>query len=979
MADTRESNVSTYTNQSGYSDFKQESVGEHTTPGDLHHTPVFGNERAHLQGAAGGPVPPHVGGHLRVEDPTPTAPLTSSPPCPNSRGGDDDSADRSEIATRTEVGSALGAEGTLDADVALPPQSVPVEAISTGLGLPTTEEGSFDNATFLANASTRVSLVSAGSCTPQCHGSSNTAVPQEVVRSLVAEELSPIREGMASAMATCEENMMIMQSRMVNHLESQFGARFGGLGAELGERLQEGITEIAANMAQTFDEFKGEVRSSIAMETRQIRESLPDPAGARFAEEGGEGWGRPSFEPAPVAGSDAGARRAPDWIPVLPSAGCRPRAEEDTPVPPPRGDGARPACDSARPMPTPTTYGGAAPCASGRGAGPPGSAAPGAVPVFAASGAPSGFTASSGPGFHSATGAPTTTSGGSTGGVGPGPFGTSGGGSGGFFTGVGGGGFTPCGGGSGLGSAPPKPLPSGATEDWSFDVFVPGRADYVAAVAPGKDPRYFEEFVRLRAPWAFSSSATSLHDSVYKPRINEIYHSAVRLTSDLPVHKSEQKTLRAALGPGSLLRALHDSMTVFGYGAARKGFCKILVACACVETSKFEADMVVAAHLLDSLSHFNDVGKLGGRTFVKLSRMHDTITQRYTAKDGDGPADPEVIMEYIDSDFASTSSTMACDLESELRKVTLSSGLRPSALLDKYIFLYSAAEPDRSPAKRWESVQGRLRVLFREAAVGQAGEWLIPFADFVRSPGADEMSSAKWIKQFKTLESRTEVRAGMEAAMSLAAKTPRGEERRKAGADTAGRKSDDALVAAVGGLTKILQGQGGGLTSGGASVGASAGASNGSGGAMGSASTLIAALPTASEWTTAHGVPGQLTHFESGRPQLWTARNMKRMGMTVPDNLATMCPKNKLLGSDCPVCNAEGERPIKGWYISERSPQYNGVPRPKGAERAGTAWMHTLGYCPKIREKTHRWVRDHPEDMELFDPLPDGQDPGALP
>ena len=270
-----------------------------------------------------------------------------------------------------------------------------------------------------------------------------------------------------------------------------------------------------------------------------------------------------------------------------------------------------------------------------------------------------------------------------------------------------------------------------------------------------------------------------------------------------------------------------------------------------------------------------------------------------------------------------------------------------------------------------------MRVLFRDGAVGPAGEWLIPFADFVRSPGADEMSSEKWIRQFKTLEARTEVRVGMEAAMSSAAKTPRSEERRKGGTDTAGKRSDDALVAAVGGLTKFLQG--GGVANGGANTGPSAGASNGSGGALGSASTLIAALPTASEWTTAHGVPGQLTHFESGRPQLWTARNMKRMGMAVPDDLATTCPKGKLLGSDCPVCNAEGERKIKGWYISDKSPHYNGIPRPRGADRAGTAWMHTLGYCPKIREKTHRWVRDHPEDMELFDPLPDGQEPGALP
>lgn len=238
------------------------------------------------------------------------------------------------------------------------------------------------------------------------------------------------------------------------------------------------------------------------------------------------------------------------------------------------------------------------------------------------------------------------------------------------------------------------------------------------------------------------------------------------------------------------------------------------------------------------------------------------------------------------------------------------------------------------------------------------------------------MSSDTWKHQFKTLEARTEVRVGMEAAMASAAKTPRSEERRKGGADTAGKR-DDALVAAVGGLTKFLQG--GGVANGGANTGPSAGASNGSGGALGSASTLIAALPTASEWTTAHGVPGQLTHFESGRPQLWTARNMKRMGMAVPDDLATTCPKGKLLGSDCPVCNAEGERKVKGWYISPKNPHYNGVPRPNGADRAGTAWMHTLGYCPKIREKTHRWVRDHPEDMELFDPLPDGQEPGALP
>ena len=354
MAEPTESSASVYTNQSGYSDFVHENNGARATPGDLHHTPMSGNEQAHPQGAAGGSVLLHVGGLLHVEDSTPTAPLTSSPPCPDSRGGDDDSAGRSEGAARTEVGSVFGA---FDADVALPPQSVRVEAVSTGLGLPTTREGSFDNATFLANASTRVNLMGADSRTPQWRGPPNTAASQDVVRSLVSEELSPIREGMANAFAICEENMMTMQSRMAVQLESQLGAR---LGAELGERLQDGISEIAATMAQTFDDLKSEVRSSIAMEARHARESLPNPAGVRLAEEGGEDWTRPSFEPAPAVGSDAGAPRVPDWVPVPPATGYRPRAEEDTPVPPPRGEHARSSCESTRPLPTPTTCGGAA-------------------------------------------------------------------------------------------------------------------------------------------------------------------------------------------------------------------------------------------------------------------------------------------------------------------------------------------------------------------------------------------------------------------------------------------------------------------------------------------------------------------------------------------------------------------------------------------------------------------------------------------
>ena len=138
----------------------------------------------------------------------------------------------------------------------------------------------------------------------------------------------------------------------------------------------------------------------------------------------------------------------------------------------------------------------------------------------------------------------------------------------------------------------------------------------------------------------------------------------------------------------------------------------------------------------------------------------------------------------------------------------------------------------------------------------------------------------------------------------------------------------------------------------------------------------------AARWAAWQGVPGQATHFErpGRRPRLWTARNMQRMGMTVPADLVTSCPARKLIGRECPVCNAEGEREIKAWYISEGHVQYDGVPRPRsGAARVDTAWKHTLDYCPKILERTHRWVREHPEDFDLFNPLPRGQEPGALP
>ena len=129
----------------------------------------------------------------------------------------------------------------------------------------------------------------------------------------------------------------------------------------------------------------------------------------------------------------------------------------------------------------------------------------------------------------------------------------------------------------------------------------------------------------------------------------------------------------------------------------------------------------------------------------------------------------------------------------------------------------------------------------------------------------------------------------------------------------------------------------------------------------------------ATRWAAWHGVPGQVVHFEPRRPELWTARNMQRMGMAVPADLATSCPARKLIGPECPVCNAEGEREIRAWYFS-----FTGPRRPKRG-RAHTGVMHTLGYCPRIREKTHRWVREHPQDIYLFDPLPQGQEPGALP
>ena len=153
--------------------------------------------------------------------------------------------------------------------------------------------------------------------------------------------------------------------------------------------------------------------------------------------------------------------------------------------------------------------------------------------------------------------------------------------------------------------------------------------------------------------------------------------------------------------------------------------------------------------------------------------------------------------------------------------------------------------------------------------------------------------------------------------------------------------------------------------------------------AAGSADPQTRRRKTAEEWCRDHGMPGFPTHFQRPRPELWTARLMQVMGMPVPADLATRCPRGKLLGADCPICNEPGAWTIPegNWHIP---PGENGHTRlPDGPDRRFHRYMHTLGSCPKICEKLHRHCKAKgvsvDEARELFAELPVNQEPGALP
>ena len=145
------------------------------------------------------------------------------------------------------------------------------------------------------------------------------------------------------------------------------------------------------------------------------------------------------------------------------------------------------------------------------------------------------------------------------------------------------------------------------------------------------------------------------------------------------------------------------------------------------------------------------------------------------------------------------------------------------------------------------------------------------------------------------------------------------------------------------------------------------------------------------EWVKREGVEGKHAPSDRQKPHLFVAKIYSHMGValssTFPDT-----PKAGLVGPDCPGCKTHRPNiPASGWYYSEDHPLFTTLGQsrirpvvgthPNGSKKfdRDTAYMHNAAVCMHVWADVHRWVRAHPEDMWMFDPVPRGENAYARP
>ena len=150
-----------------------------------------------------------------------------------------------------------------------------------------------------------------------------------------------------------------------------------------------------------------------------------------------------------------------------------------------------------------------------------------------------------------------------------------------------------------------------------------------------------------------------------------------------------------------------------------------------------------------------------------------------------------------------------------------------------------------------------------------------------------------------------------------------------------------------------------------------------SGGAGVSRATIPGLLD---DWVAREGVAGYPAPGSPDRYPLFVRKIYRRLGLEIPADFPTS--RGTPVGPNCPACKATRGIPDSGWYVHEKDTIHFATlggsrvrPRGGGVRFApNTAYYHAAHTCTSLWTLVHKHVRAHPEDKDLFDPVPAGAD-----
>ena len=432
---------------------------------------------------------------------------------------------------------------------------------------------------------------------------------------------------------------------------------------------------------------------------------------------------------------------------------------------------------------------------------------------------------------------------------------------------------------------------------------------------------------------------------------------AVQMLSKDPSRRSSQERIDARLQETQLLRPFHDGLNLFHYVSVRKALVQFLYSYYLTHATKDEAESAVVHCLLESLAHFSTITSSNRNKYEHLGRVHmllEAVPILSTYK----------ILCEIDRRFVPTSPLGSDGLETALKTCTLGHGFKISELVPVVHAMYRTFRSDQSDRDNWTSSVRYILTLVVAAAEGEP--LLTPIMGYINQALQAGTDCDSMVRMLGDLEAPATISAAIDRARARAAGNAGGGATSTGGGTPSLSEAEvtkrlDKLQSAVAMATKSIE----------------AITSSSSTGSMNEGLSAPVRI-TDEEWQEKWGVKGQAPPFRWPRPPLWYAKCAQVMNLPMPDDLLTRCPRDKLLGNDCPLCSQRGISDDM-WFIQSRHKDFDGRhPPPAGPERKLIGWKHTLGDCPKLRDLVHRYVRQNPTSMHLFDPLPEGQEPASL-